>query len=762
MRKSRKYKVFTSILLAACMAAVPCGLQAEQPPMRLHYSSPALNWMTSALPLGNGELGCMFFGGVMSEQIMFNEKTLWTGNTSIRGAYQRFGDLHIDFRYEAGDSTGYVRKLDIDNAIGSVSFTNGGTRYLREYFTSNPDKAAVLHFSAPGAKGKINLSVRMDDSHDGLYAVKGNIMSIKGKLDLLNYAAMAKVISDGGKVTAFADKITVEGADEVTIILAAGTNFDIASADYTGTDACTLEKDIRHRVEKASRKSWDELKRRHIEDYRELYARTSLDLNEDMPEWTTDKLIKEHRDSRYLDMLYFQYGRYLMISSSRGMALPNNLQGIWNGDNTPPWQCDIHSNINIQMNYWPSETTNLPECHMPFLEYIATEATTKPEGSWRKIAREEGLRGWTIKTQSNIFGYTDWNINRPANAWYCMHLWQHYAYTKDIEYLEETAYPTMKSTCEYWFDRLKPGAKGKLIAPKEWSPEQGPWQDGASYAQQLIWQLFSETVKASEELDKNGKKTDLAFVEELKDKFSKLDNGLEIGSWGQIKEWKEDTQNLDVKGNEHRHISQLIALYPGSQISPHKDATFAEAARTTLKSRGDLGTGWSRAWKIACWARLFDGNHAYKLLKAALTPSTLTKISMDNDKGGVYENLFDSHPPFQIDGNFGATAGIAEMLLQSNAGFINLLPALPDAWADGEVNGLKAEGNFTIDMEWKNKKVTKLKVTSGSGGKCTIYNPGMKLNGITDSKGITLKIERQGESMVSIDTKKGMTYCFDL
>lgn len=744
------------------MATVPCELSAEQPPMQLHYNKPALNWMTSALPLGNGELGCMFFGGVMSEQIMFNEKTLWTGSTSIRGAYQRFGDLHIDFKYEADDSTGYVRKLDIDNAIGSVSFTNGGTKYLREYFTSNPDKAAVLHFSAPEARGKISLSVRMDDSHDGRYAVKGNLMSINGKLDLLSYAAAAKVISDGGKVSTFADKITVEGADEVTIILAAGTNFDIASENYIGTDAQALEKDIRNRVEKASRRSWEELKRRHIEDYRKLYARTSLDLNEGMPEWTTDKLIKEHRDSRYLDMLYFQYGRYLMISSSRGMALPNNLQGIWNGNNTPPWQCDIHSNINIQMNYWPSETTNLPECHMPFLEYIATEAATKPDGSWRKIAREEGLRGWTIKTQSNIFGYTDWNINRPANAWYCMHLWQHYAYTKDIGYLEKTAYPTMKSACEYWFDRLKPGAEGKLIAPQEWSPEQGPWQDGASYAQQLIWQLFSETLKASEELDKNGKRTDLAFVEELEEKFGRLDNGLEIGSWGQIKEWKEDTQNLDVEGNEHRHISQLIALYPGNQISPHKDATFAEVARTTLKSRGDLGTGWSRAWKIACWARLFDGNHAYKLLKAALTPSTLTIISMDNDKGGVYENLFDSHPPFQIDGNFGATAGIAEMLLQSNAGFINLLPALPDAWADGEVNGLKAEGNFTIDMEWKNKKVTKLKVTSGSGGKCTIYNPGMKLNGITDSKGITLKIERQGESMVSIDTKKGMTYCFDL
>lgn len=762
MGKRWKYKVLPAAVFAACIATSPCRLSAEQPPMQLRYKVPAVNWMTSALPLGNGELGCMFFGGVMSEQIMFNEKTLWTGSTTIRGAYQRFGDLHIDFKYESDDSIGYVRKLDIDNAVGSVSFSNGGTQYLREYIASYPDKVVALHFSTPQAEGKINMAVRMADSHSGFYAVNGSTMSINGKLDLLSYSATAKIVSNGGHVRTFADKIAVEGADEVTIILSAGTNFDIASPDYIGMDARTLESTIRKRVEKASRKSWDELKRRHIEDYRKLYARTSLDLNEDMPDWTTDELIKNHRDSRYLDMLYFQYGRYLMISSSRGMSLPNNLQGIWNGDNTPPWQCDIHSNINVQMNYWPAEATNLSECHMPFLEYIATEAMTKPEGSWRKIAREEGLRGWTIKTQSNIFGYTDWNINRPANAWYCMHLWQHYAYTKDIGYLEKTAYPTMKSTCEYWFDRLKTGADGKLIAPKEWSPEQGPWQDGVAYAQQLIWQLFDETLKASEELDRSGKKTDQPFVEELKEKFGKLDNGLQIGSWGQIKEWKEDTQNLDVKGNQHRHISQLIALYPGNQISPHKNATLAEAARTTLESRGDLGTGWSRAWKIACWARLFDGNHAYKLLKAALHPSTLTVISMDNDKGGVYENLFDSHPPFQIDGNFGAAAGIAEMLIQSNAGFINLLPALPDAWADGEVTGLKAEGNFSIDMEWKNKKVTRLKVTSGSGSRCTIYNPGMRLNRITDSKDTEIKMEKQGESMVSFDTKKGMTYCFDI
>lgn len=762
MRKIKSEKALRVLAVAACLASASCGVPSGQPPMQLRYDEPAADWMTSALPLGNGELGCMFFGGIDTERIMFNEKSLWTGSREERGAYQVFGDLYVDFHYGSDEFSGYERKLDIDEAVGTVSFSAGRTHYTREYFVSRPDGVVAVHFAAPGSKGKINLTVRMEDAHGSpCTADGGSVMYFGGKLDLISYAAAAGLSSEGGTVAAGPGSIKVSGADEVTIILAAGTNFDIASADYVGVDEEALGKEIRDRVVKACAMSWKELKARHVDDYRELYGRVTLDLREEMPGYTTDELIAYHRDSRYLDMLYFQYGRYLMISSSRGMALPSNLQGIWNGDNTPPWQCDIHSNINVQMNYWPAEVTNLPECHMPFLEYVATEAL-RPSGSWRKIASDEGLDGWTVKTQNNIFGYSDWNINRPANAWYCMHLWQHYAYTKDLVFLEETAFPVMKSACEYWFGRLAVDSEGRLVAPDEWSPEQGPWQDGVAYAQQLVWQLFDQTLKASDAIEECGKRVDRDFVDELRVKFSALDNGIEAGDWGQIKEWKQDTWNLDVQGNNHRHISQLIALYPGNQISPFKNEDYARAARVTLESRGDLGTGWSRAWKIACWARLLDGNHAYRLLKAALTPSTYTAISVDNDRGGVYTNLFDSHPPFQIDGNFGASAGMAEMLVQSSDGFINLLPALPDAWPEGRVGGLKAEGNFSLYMEWKNKGLTALEIVSGSGGTCSVFCPDMNLEKISDSRGKNVPFESIGGGIVAFCTEKGGRYSFDL
>lgn len=733
-------------------------LGAEQPPMKLWYTRPAQNWMTSALPIGNGELGGLFFGGIASERLQFNEKTLWTGSETKRGAYQSFGDLYIDFAEHHGEAINYRRELCLDDAIGTVTYEMNGVKYQRECFASHQDGVIVMRFTTPGTKGRLSLSVRLQDSHAGKLSVNNDVLGIQGQLDLLSYDAQVMVLHEKGRLSATTNQIAVSEADAVTLLLVAGTNFELIATDYLGVSLEKLHQQLYTRLSRASRKKYETLKNAHLADYQSLFSRVKLDLQADMPIYSTDELVRNHKESRYLDILYFQYGRYLMISSSRGMSLPNNLQGIWNADNTPPWECDIHSNINIQMNYWPAESTHLPECHLPFLKYVATEATGKTGGSWHQIAQAEGLRGWTIKTQNNIFGYSDWNINRPANAWYCTHLWQHYAYNKNLEYLREIAFPVMKSTCEYWFDRLKEDTHGRLIAPEEWSPEQGPWKDGVAYAQQLIWQLFSETLQAVEAFKKTDVRMEDTFVSELTEKFLKLDNGVTIGSWGQIKEWNEDKENLDFQGNDHRHLSQLIALYPGNQISYHRDSLFANAAKKTLQSRGDLGTGWSRAWKIACWARLFDGDHAYRLLKSALSLSTLTIVSMDNSEGGVYENLFDSHPPFQIDGNFGATAGIAEMLVQSNQGFIHLLPALPTAWADGSVMGLRAEGNFAIAMKWNAGHLVQCSILSGSGVECRVYYPDLRLIKIENSRGVKMPVSFIGDNLISFPTEAGEKY----
>ncbi|MCI1647218.1 MAG: glycoside hydrolase family 95 protein [Bacteroides sp.] len=727
------------------------AIETTQPPMTLWYNKPATVWMTSALPIGNGELGGMFFGGIEKEQMQFNEKTLWAGDPQKRGAYQNFGDLYLNFgkQESEGNVTEYRRELSLDNAIGSVSYKLNGVKYLREYFASNPDSVIVMRLTTPGNKGKLNFSVSLDDAHPGIKTLHKNHITIKGKLNLLSYEAQVMVMNEGGKLTTTTDKITVSNANAVTILLTGGTNFDIHSATYVSGNEAQLHQRMSKRMAQASSLNFNKLKAKHLKDYKLLFDRVKLDMGAQVPDMTTDELLRHHKENTYLDVLYFQFGRYLMLSSSRGIDLPNNLQGLWNNDNKPAWECDIHSNINIQMNYWPSENTNLSECHLPFLHYIAAEAL-KEDGSWQQIARKEHNRGWTINTQSNIFGFTDWNINRPANAWYCMHLWQHYAYTLDKEYLEKTAFPVMKRTCEYWFDRLKTDKNGKLIAPDEWSPEHGPWEDGVSYAQQLVWELFSQTLQAAEVVKPNA-----GFVDELKEKFAKLDNGLTVGDWGQIREWKI---NPDVKGDNHRHLSHLIALYPGNQISYHNDSVFANAAKTTLESRGDGGTGWSRAWKISCWARLFDGDHAYRLLKQALHLTYVTKVTMEDNAGGVYENLLDAHPSFQIDGNFGATAGITEMLVQSNLGFIQLLPALPSAWPDGSFKGLRTQGNFTLGLNWKWSKPAIATLYSGSGKECILDYPNIRVRSITDGKGKPVAFKEEGKNKVSFTTAKRETY----
>lgn len=738
-------------LLIACLLIFYSVVLYGQPTLKLRYDKPAKDWMTSALPIGNGEFGAMFFGGVDREELQFNEKTLWTGSSEKRGAYQNFGNVFFEFPgHNPAKVSNYKRELDISKALAEVSYDLDGTTFTREYFASHPDSVIVIRLSTKNKGKKFSFAISLKDAHLGTSIVNENGIEIKGKLDLLNYEAQLKVLPQSGKLRKEGDKIWVEDTNEAILILAGKTNFNIASENYLQGDALSLYEKVLKRIQLASKKTFKKLKENHLDDYVPLFNRFKLDLNTDIPDYTTDVLVKNHNNSKYLDVLYFQYGRYLMLSSSRGMNLPNNLQGIWNHINNPPWQSDIHTNINIQMNYWPAETANLSESHLPFINYVKTEAL-KENGVWRQMAKKFGSTGWSgPNTQSNIFNHTDWNANRPANAWYSMHLWQHYTYNRDVNYLKTTAFPVMKSACEFWFGRLKADADGKLVAPDEWSPEQGEWENGVAYAQQLIWELFDQTLKAAKIL-----KADKQFISTLSSKLTQLDNGVKVGEWGQIREWKIQP---DIENNQHRHISHLIALYPGNQISYHRDSVAANAAKVTLSSRGDLGTGWSRAWKILCWARLSDGDRAFKLLKSALAYTNFTPLSMDNDKGGIYENLLDAHPPFQIDGNFGATAAIAEMLLQSNQGFIQLLPALPTVWDQGSVEGIRAEGDFTINLRWHDGKPVTGKVTSGSGTDCIIYVGNLTALKIVGKNGRKIKTKMLHDSKLMFKTTQGGSY----
>lgn len=733
------------LTLSLCISAV--SVSAGRTPMTLWYDEPATVWMTSSLPVGNGEIGATFMGGVAHEQVQFNDKTLWTGSSDIRGSYQNMGDLMIDFDH--GDNyTDYRRELSLDDAIGCVSYTIDGINYLREYFASNPDSVIVVRLSTPGSKGKISFTAELKDGRDALTTVSDNVMTIKNKLDLLSYEAQAEVKADGGSVSAVGNAMKVSGADAVTITISGATNFNLASPDYTCGDDRWVHDRVTARMAKARKKSYKDLKNTHLKDYGPLFARVELDLDAPMPDCTTDILVREHKDNAYLDMLYFQYGRYLMLGSSRGGQLPSNLQGLWNNVNNPAWEADYHSNINVQMNYWPTEVANLSECYQPYINYVTIEAS-KDNGSWQKIARKENCRGWTIHTQNNIFGYSDWMINRPANAWYCTHLWDHYAYTLDRDYLRDTAYPVLKLTCQYWFDRLKENSDGLLVAPEEWSPEHGPVEDGVAYAQQLVYALFDQTLQAAGILGINDD-----FTAELNDKFSRLDNGLHIGSWGQLKEW---TIEEDEQGNHQRHLSHLIALYPCDYISDFHDSKYADAARVALDSRGDGATGWSRAWKVACWARLHDAERAYRLLKQAQNLTDITYVTMDDNAGGVYENLFCAHPSFQIDGNFGATAGIAEMMLQNSLKGVHLIPALPKAWADGHFKGLKAKNNFVFDAGWQNGALKEVTVHSGSGRECAIYFPDCAPESVKEGKR-KINFTRDASGTLRFPTKPGKTY----
>lgn len=777
------------IALTALLTCIQAGLaQNRNEKLTLWYTSPAASdqWEEYTLPIGNGEFGASIFGGIRTDQIQFNDKTLWSGSSEdyckdnrydSYGHYENFGSVLIEDlsgNFPDGQAKNYRRALSLADATASVDYSSeSGIRYSRRYIASYPDRVIAAHYSAD-RPGELSFRVRMTSSVEGdtgKTSYAGTEAVFSGKLETVTYNARVRVIPTGGKLECDGESIIVRNADECLLLLAAGTDFDAYAHSFTsGTDLLT-EKMIQ-RLDSAQEKGWEKLYNDHTEDFSRLFSRADFELKSanTMP---TDELVRNYArrttgmepEVLMLEELYFAYGRYLAISSSRGVDLPSNLQGIWNNYQRPPWNSDIHSNINVQMNYWPVEPTNLSELHMPYLNYIINMATNHDQ--WQKYAKASGQeRGWTCFTENNIFGGVGGFMHEYviANAWYCTHLWQHYRYTLDKDFLLR-AFPAMLSATQFWLDRLIiDKTDGKYVCPQEYSPEHGPVEDGMPHAQQLVWELFDNTLKAVDVLSAKKCGISKSELKELRDCFANLDRGLAIevydGAWGDevngirtgdkiMREWKYSPYTVGENG--HRHISHAMCLYPFYQIGNDKE--LFNAMTNTLKLRGDASTGWSMGWKINLWARALDGNHAHDILELALRHHAGDGINYFGG-GGISFNLYDSHPPFQIDGNFGATAGIAEMLLQSHDGTIHILPALPEVWNEGSVKGLKAIGDFEVSIRWEDMQATYIEVINNQGEECIIRYPDLE-NAQIRVNGKIAKARKAGEGCYRISSKAG-------
>lgn len=784
MKKSLLFAVVTMVSLTCC---------SQKQELKLWYDAPARQW-TDALPLGNGRLGAMVFGTPAQERIQINEETIWGGGPhnnvnyaakdgldQIRTAlwegrrsdaqalcdqyissksahgmpYQTAGSLMLDFD-GITDFTDYYRELDIDRAVALTRFKANGTEYTRECFVSFPDQviAVRLTASAKGAltfKASYNLPYREDRiiSRSAQITGKQAVMTVSCKGDdhegiegKIRFTDKTLIIPEGGQMTADDNTIAVSGADAVTIYISIGTNF-VNYQSVSGDENQVADRWIEPLSK--GKKKYDKMLADHIAAYQKQFHTVTMDLGtNDQAKLPTDQRVAQFASNfdPQLVTLYFQFGRYLLICCSQPGGQAANLQGIWNESRQAPWDGKYTTNINVEMNYWPAFVCGIPQTFDPFLQLVKDCAEHGKE-----TAAMYGCRGWTLHHNTDIWRSTGavdgaYNGMWPTGAaWFCQQIWDGYLFNQDKKYLEEI-YPIMKSACEFFIDFLveEPvsGNKYLVIAPS-YSPENAPHvQDvlgkgnittvfGATMDNQMMADLFGNMIDAAELM---GEK-DAEFVNTLKTVKSRL-APMKIGSWGQLQEWFEDWD--DPKDN-HRHVSHLWGMYPGRQITADATPDLFKAVRTSLEARGDESTGWSMGWKVCLWARLLDGNHAYKLIQDQIKPAGGRGFG---GRGGTYNNLFDAHPPFQIDGNFGCTAGIAEMLVQSHTGKVVLLPALPDVWKDGTVKGLQCRGGFILDeLTWKNGKPATVKVRSTVGGK--------------------LNISWNGQNQ-SIDTKSGKVY----
>ncbi|QBI00898.1 glycoside hydrolase family 95 protein [Pseudoduganella albidiflava] len=776
-------------MLLTAMLFVAAAVQAA-PDLVLRYDRPATDsaegWEREALPVGNGRIGAMVFGQPAREHLQFNDITLWTGDAKSMGAFQPFGDVFVDLPAHAA-ATAYSRTLDLARGLHTVRYTVNGVRYQRETIASHPADVIVLRLTAdkPGAHTGV---VRLTDQHGAHVNAFGNRIRATGSLagfvvprergnqwtpaqqpltgNQMDYAAQVQVVHEGGKVTMEGDTVRFENVDALTLVLGAGTSY-VRDGSVNFQGAHPLAR-VTTQVDRAAARPWSVLQAEQENDFKNLFGRLSLDVDaawepkvaEERRALTTDRRLAAYTkngNDPELETQVFQYGRYLLIGSSRG-PLPANLQGLWNNSLTPPWNADYHTNINIQMNYWPAETANLSELAQPLFGFVESmvpsyrrlvaESAANPSRDAEDgqvvetFLRKDGkpVRGWTVRTETNPFGYMQWKWNKTANAWYAQHFWEHYAFTRNRTFLQEVAYPLLKEVSQFWLDYLKRLPDGTLVAPNGWSPEHGPVEDGVAYDQQIVWDLFQNTVEAAGEL-----KTDAAFARQVAAARDRL-AAPKIGSWGQLLEWMEEKKDpvLDTPNDNHRHVSHLFGVFPGRQITPARTPKLAEAARVSLAARGDAGTGWSMAWKTAFWARLGDGDKAHAMLRGVIaTPGARAQEhkpgTEENTAGGMYPNLLDAHPPFQIDGNFGVTAAICEMLLQSHDGELHLLPALPAAWRSGSVTGLRGRGGYEVDMTWRDGRLTSATVKAKPG------NGTGTVRVRTGAKTVILKV-KQGEA----------------